>query len=382
MRIATIALDGSSSAAVVDGDRALELAGASSGLESVREIAAGGQRALDRVGEWAVRQRDEAWRPIAGLRLGPAVPDPGAIYTIGLNYGEPGEPAAARPPRPLIYGKAPTSVVGPGAVISWDRTLTSNVDAEVELGIVIGEPAFDISPNEAMRHVFGYTCINDISSRDPWLDGDQWLLGKSMPGFCPVGPWVVTRDELDPTGPAVGMHHQWQPDPGWADERDAVLDPGDRRVPEPPCCAAAGRPDRDRNAGPAGHPARPRPPAAAGRHRDASGSNGSASSPPPSDETRRDRAMKPATVFLGEMTDPEVAAFLAEHQTVIVPVGSTEQHGPHGPLATDVLIPVEVARRVAPQVDALVAPPSTTGCPTRMWGSPASSTSGSRRSWP
>jgi 2-keto-4-pentenoate hydratase/2-oxohepta-3-ene-1,7-dioic acid hydratase in catechol pathway len=204
MRIATIALDGSSSAAVVDGDRALELAGASSGLESVREIAAGGQRALDRVGEWAVRQRDEAWRPIAGLRLGPAVPDPGAIYTIGLNYGEPGEPAAARPPRPLIYGKAPTSVVGPGAVISWDRTLTSNVDAEVELGIVIGETAFDISPNEALRHVFGYTCINDISSRDLWLDGDQWLLGKSMPGFCPVGPWVVTRDELDPLDLRLG----------------------------------------------------------------------------------------------------------------------------------------------------------------------------------
>jgi 2-keto-4-pentenoate hydratase/2-oxohepta-3-ene-1,7-dioic acid hydratase in catechol pathway len=49
-----------------------------------------------------------------------------------------------------------------------------------------------------MEHVFGYTCINDISSRDAWLDGDQWLLGKSMPGFCPVGPWVVTRDEVDP----------------------------------------------------------------------------------------------------------------------------------------------------------------------------------------
>lgn len=67
--------------------------------------------------------------------------------------------------------------------------------------------------------------------------------------------------------------------------------------------------------------------------------------------------MKPATVFLGEMTDPEVAAFLADHQTVIVPVGSTEQHGPHAPLATDVIIPVEVARRVAPQVGAVVAPP-------------------------
>lgn len=66
--------------------------------------------------------------------------------------------------------------------------------------------------------------------------------------------------------------------------------------------------------------------------------------------------MKPPTVFLGEMTDREVAAFLREHQTVIVPTGSTEQHGPHGPLATDVLVPLEVARRVAPRVGAVVAP--------------------------
>lgn len=66
--------------------------------------------------------------------------------------------------------------------------------------------------------------------------------------------------------------------------------------------------------------------------------------------------MKPHTVFLGEMTSPEVEAFLHEHDTVIVPIGSTEQHGPHGPLLTDVLIPNEVARRVAPRVHALVAP--------------------------
>ncbi|HEX2221638.1 MAG TPA: creatininase family protein [Candidatus Limnocylindria bacterium] len=67
--------------------------------------------------------------------------------------------------------------------------------------------------------------------------------------------------------------------------------------------------------------------------------------------------MKPPTVFLGEMTNPEVEAFLGEHQTVLVPVGSIEQHGPHGPLLTDVLIPQEVARRIAPRVGALVAPP-------------------------
>jgi creatinine amidohydrolase len=67
--------------------------------------------------------------------------------------------------------------------------------------------------------------------------------------------------------------------------------------------------------------------------------------------------VKPATVFLGELTNPEVEAFLREHQTVIVPTGSTEQHGPHGPLLTDVLVPQEVARRIAPRAGALVAPP-------------------------
>jgi 2-keto-4-pentenoate hydratase/2-oxohepta-3-ene-1,7-dioic acid hydratase in catechol pathway len=204
VRLATIVPDGTSAAAVVDGGRVLFLPRTEPGFGSVREIAAGGQRALDRVSEWAVRQREASWRPMADVPLGPVVPDPGAIYAIGLNYGDAGEPVGARPPRPLVYGKAPTSVVGHGAAVSWDRTLTANVDAEVELGVVVGEQAFDVSPDEAMRHVFGYTCINDISSRDLWLDGDQWLLGKSMPGFCPVGPWVVTRDELDPLDLRLG----------------------------------------------------------------------------------------------------------------------------------------------------------------------------------
>ncbi len=130
------------------------------------------------------------------------LPDPGAIYTIGLNYDGPG--AAPRPERPLVYGKASNSVAGHGATLTWDRSLTSNVDAEVELGVVIGEPAWQVTAEDAMRHVFGYTIVNDISSRDEWLDGDQWLLGKSMPGFCPVGPVVVTADELDPTDLRLG----------------------------------------------------------------------------------------------------------------------------------------------------------------------------------
>jgi 2,4-didehydro-3-deoxy-L-rhamnonate hydrolase len=130
------------------------------------------------------------------------VPDPGAIYTIGLNYDGPG--AAPRPERPLVYGKARTSAVGSGARLTWDRELTPNVDAEVELGVVIGGPAWEVASDDAIRHVLGYTIVNDVSSRDAWLDGDQWLLGKSMPGFCPVGPWMVTADEFDPSDVRLG----------------------------------------------------------------------------------------------------------------------------------------------------------------------------------
>jgi 2-keto-4-pentenoate hydratase/2-oxohepta-3-ene-1,7-dioic acid hydratase in catechol pathway len=132
------------------------------------------------------------------------VPTPGAIYTVGLNYANRVEAAAARPPRPLIYGKAASSVVGDGATLRWDRSLTANVDAEVELGVVIGTAAWNVDPPEAMAHVLGYTIVNDVSSRDPWLDGDQWLIGKSMPGFCPVGPGLVSADELDPSDVRLG----------------------------------------------------------------------------------------------------------------------------------------------------------------------------------
>jgi 2-keto-4-pentenoate hydratase/2-oxohepta-3-ene-1,7-dioic acid hydratase in catechol pathway len=139
------------------------------------------------------------------------VPAPGAIYTVGLNYRAPGEAEGARPERPLIYGKAATSVVGDGARLEWDRSLTANVDAEVELGIVIGERAWNVLPEDALRHVLGYTIVNDVSSRDAWLDGDQWLLGKSMPGFCPTGPSVVPVGDLDPADLRLGCTINGEP---------------------------------------------------------------------------------------------------------------------------------------------------------------------------
>jgi 2-keto-4-pentenoate hydratase/2-oxohepta-3-ene-1,7-dioic acid hydratase in catechol pathway len=195
MRLATILDDGRSSVALVREGRCLPVAGTVAA--SMQAIAGGGQAALDRILDWAGGRLAADWRPLGDVTLGPAVPDPGAIYTVGLNYRAPDEPPGSGPDRPLVYAKAASSVAGHGGILAWDRSLTASVDAECELGVVIGRTASAVSADEAMEHVFGFTIINDVSSRDPWLDGDQWLLGKSMPGFCPVGPWVVSRDELE-----------------------------------------------------------------------------------------------------------------------------------------------------------------------------------------
>lgn len=184
MRLTTIAGRRGAAAAVVRDDRLLPIT--LPGLRSVREVAGAGEDGLDLVAAFARAASEGAWLPLDGVRLGPVVPDPGAIYTIGLNYD--GAGATPKPERPLVYGKAASSVGATGATLAWDRGVTDNVDAEVELGVVVGVAAT----------VFGYTVMNDVSSRDERLDGDQWLLGKSMPGFCPVGPVVVTADELDP----------------------------------------------------------------------------------------------------------------------------------------------------------------------------------------
>jgi 2-keto-4-pentenoate hydratase/2-oxohepta-3-ene-1,7-dioic acid hydratase in catechol pathway len=188
MRLATIVgSKGLQVAAIADG-RCLPLDPPVLGRRAMHELASLDDSGLTVLRDWITEQPADAWNPLEGVEFGPAVPEPGAIYTIGLNYRPGPGPDPDRPPRPLVYGKLPSSVAAHGATLSWDRELTPNVDAEVELGVVIG----------ADGSVFGYTIVNDVSSRDEWLDGDQWLLGKSMAGFCPVGPIVVTADEIDP----------------------------------------------------------------------------------------------------------------------------------------------------------------------------------------
>jgi 2-keto-4-pentenoate hydratase/2-oxohepta-3-ene-1,7-dioic acid hydratase in catechol pathway len=122
---------------------------------------------------------------------------PSKIIGIGLNYGDHcREQHVEAPGVPRLFAKYPSSVNGPGGVIRWDSHLTAAVDFEAELGVVIGARAFRISRRDALKYVAGYTVVNDVSARDLQFSDRQWVRGKSLDTFCPMGPVLVTRDEI------------------------------------------------------------------------------------------------------------------------------------------------------------------------------------------
>jgi 2-keto-4-pentenoate hydratase/2-oxohepta-3-ene-1,7-dioic acid hydratase in catechol pathway len=122
---------------------------------------------------------------------------PGKIVAIGLNYRDHAREAGLEPPsQPLVFAKFPSAVIGPDEPIVIDPELTSRVDWEVELAVIIGERVRNVSVSEALGYVFGYTVANDVSARDVQFSDGQWVRGKSFDTFCPLGPVVVTPDEL------------------------------------------------------------------------------------------------------------------------------------------------------------------------------------------
>ncbi len=133
---------------------------------------------------------DGTLRLVAPLR-------PPKIVAIGLNYLDHiRESDLPRPEVPLVFTKFPTSVIGPGEPIPIDATLTERVDWEVELGAVIGRRLRRVSATDALAGVCGYTVANDVSARDLQFSDGQWVRAKSLDGFCPLGPVIVTADEI------------------------------------------------------------------------------------------------------------------------------------------------------------------------------------------
>ena len=127
----------------------------------------------------------------------PAVSRPSKIIALGLNYRDHAEESKGKvPDHPLIFAKFPNSLTGHMGKIRWNTNITSKVDYEAELAVIIGDETVNCSEEDALKCVFGYTCANDVSARDLQFGDGQWVRGKSLDTFCPLGPWIVTTDEL------------------------------------------------------------------------------------------------------------------------------------------------------------------------------------------
>lgn len=135
------------------------------------------------------------------------------VFCVGRNYkGHAEEVARARgiplnlPPVPTFFTKAPTAIADPSATLHLTAAISSQYDFEAELAVVIGTRCRDVAEADALDVVFGYTCLNDVTARDLQKDHGQWFKGKSLDDSCPIGPWIVSADEVgDPQDLRIAM---------------------------------------------------------------------------------------------------------------------------------------------------------------------------------
>lgn len=175
------------------------------GADALREALAAGDD-LGAGGDATVGERDVTL-------LAPVI-RPSKLVAVGLNYADhAAETGGEVPDKPLLFAKTPNTIRGPGDPIHWSRHQSSSVDYEAELAIVIGNRVSgdridrggaDDGVSDPLDAVFGYTCANDVSARDAQFGDRQWTRGKSFDSFCPLGPWIVTADEIpDPQRLAI-----------------------------------------------------------------------------------------------------------------------------------------------------------------------------------
>lgn len=133
---------------------------------------------------------------VSDVRLLPPVPRPGKVICIGLNYADHAAESGMEPPEsPLVFSKFPSNVVGPDDAVPMPLG-ESESDYEAELAVVIGRRAWRVDEAAAMNHVLGYSCANDLSARAFQFADGQWQRGKSCEGFCPLGPFIASTDEI------------------------------------------------------------------------------------------------------------------------------------------------------------------------------------------
>jgi 2-keto-4-pentenoate hydratase/2-oxohepta-3-ene-1,7-dioic acid hydratase in catechol pathway len=211
MRLLTYDRHGEPRLGLLLGDRAVDLAGVGAELKldmpsDMATFIEAPNDVLGRADE--IRQRLEGdgeliarhSQSLSATKLLAPLPRPRRnLVCVGLNYAD--HAAESRvtqgiPEYPVYFTKPPSTVIGPEAAIPWHGHVSTRIDWEVELVVVIGRRGRDILEAEALDYVFGYTVGNDITARDLQARHQQWYKGKGLDGFCPLGPWIVTADEL------------------------------------------------------------------------------------------------------------------------------------------------------------------------------------------
>lgn len=164
---------------------------------TLQQLIEAGPGALARVRAAAEALPAEAGIPAGEVAYASAVLDPPIVLAVGLNYDEhASELSLDNDSGPVLFSLFPNSLNGHGCEVPLPRRLSEEVDYEGELGVIIGRPAKDVTAEEALDYVFGYTAVNDITARNIQFSEPQWSRCKSFDGFTPVGPVAVTADEI------------------------------------------------------------------------------------------------------------------------------------------------------------------------------------------
>tara|TARA_R110002110_G_scaffold307039_1_gene520766 strand:+ start:3939 stop:4814 length:876 start_codon:yes stop_codon:yes gene_type:complete len=205
MRLITFKTGNKVCAGFIDGDEAVICAEGSSAMTAVRDVIAGGDAVL---AGWKAKAASASRLKLADVSLMAPMPElVRDVFCVGKNYyaharefhssGFDSGSTEEVPSAPVIFTKATTSLVGPGDVVRGSLDPTGSVDYEGELGVVIGKRASQVTKQNAFDVVFGYVTLNDVTSRDLQQRHNQWVIGKGIDTFCPMGPWIATADEVD-----------------------------------------------------------------------------------------------------------------------------------------------------------------------------------------
>jgi 2-keto-4-pentenoate hydratase/2-oxohepta-3-ene-1,7-dioic acid hydratase in catechol pathway len=166
------------------------------GFKTMLDVIAGGVSARTRIGEWILKPDPAEVASLADVRLMAPIPRPPKIICVGLNYRDHAIESNMEIPKvPTIFSKYSTSVIGPGDTIQLPR-LSTKPDYEAEMAVIIGKGGRYIAGDKWQEHVFGYTNLNDVSARDYQMATTQWMMGKTFDTFAPMGPAIVSADEI------------------------------------------------------------------------------------------------------------------------------------------------------------------------------------------